>query len=253
MVAMAFSVATAVMLALVAWRGAWTRVRQPPAALALGVYGLFGEHALYFTALKLAPAAEASLIAYLWPLLVVLFAGGLRVPQLAGATMGLLGTAVLIGAGGEATTTRWIGDGVALAVAFTWSSYSVMNHRFAAVPSEAIGGTCAAVALLGLVTHLAVEPTVVPNARQIAAVVALGLGATGLAFVAWDHATKHGDLPLLGELSYLAPLLSTVVLVATGISPATWALPVACLLIVGGAVFASRPSHRHEPVAVQPE
>jgi len=245
MVAMAFSVASVVMLVLVAWQGAWARVRQPPAALALGVYGLFGEHALFFTAVRLAPPAEASLIAYLWPLLIVLFsgllpgAGGLRIRQLGGAAMGLAGTAVLIGAGGEATATRWIGDGVALAVAFTWSSYSVLNRRFAAVPSEAILGTCAAVAALGLVTHLAIEPTVVPNARQLTAVVALGLGPTGLAFVAWDHATKHGDLPLLGALSYLAPLLSTAVLVATGISPATWALPTACLLIVGGAVVAS--------------
>ena len=36
-----------------------------------------------------------------------------------------------------------------------------------------------------------------------------------------------------------------------GISQATWALPVACLPIVGGTVVASRPLHRHEPGALQ--
>jgi hypothetical protein len=34
---------------------------------------LFGYHALYFAALRLAPPAEAGLISYLWPLLIVLF------------------------------------------------------------------------------------------------------------------------------------------------------------------------------------
>ncbi|MEM6761105.1 MAG: EamA family transporter, partial [Pseudomonadota bacterium] len=47
----------------------------PPHVYAMGTLGLFGYHALYFTALRLAPAAEASLIAYLWPLLIVLFSG----------------------------------------------------------------------------------------------------------------------------------------------------------------------------------
>lgn len=250
---MAFAVATFVMAALVTQRGAWSRVRQPPSALALGVYGLFGEHALYFSAIKLTAPTEASLIAYLWPLLIVLFAGRLRARQLGGAAMGLLGTGLLIGAGGAGGPTRWLGDGLALATALTWSSYSVMNRRFSAVPSEAIIGTCVVVAALGLACHLVFEPTVLPDARQLAAVIALGIGPTGLAFVAWDYATKHGDLPLLGALSYLAPLLSTALLVATGISPPSWTLPVACLLIVGGAVVASvKPRPARSPVQSAP-
>jgi drug/metabolite transporter (DMT)-like permease len=40
---------------------------------AFGTAGLFGYHALYFSALRLAPPAEAGLIAYLWPLLIVCF------------------------------------------------------------------------------------------------------------------------------------------------------------------------------------
>jgi drug/metabolite transporter (DMT)-like permease len=42
-----------------------------------GTIGLFGYHFLYFSALRLAPAAEAGLIAYLWPLLIVLLSGEL--------------------------------------------------------------------------------------------------------------------------------------------------------------------------------
>ena len=35
---------------------------------------LFGYHALYFTAFRIAPSAETGLMAYLWPLFIVLFA-----------------------------------------------------------------------------------------------------------------------------------------------------------------------------------
>ena len=45
-------------------------LRQPVGAWATGIIGLFGYHFLYFTALRNAPAAEASMIAYLWPLLI---------------------------------------------------------------------------------------------------------------------------------------------------------------------------------------
>jgi drug/metabolite transporter (DMT)-like permease len=39
----------------------------------IGVVGLFGYHFFYFLAIKNAPAVEANLLNYLWPLLIVLF------------------------------------------------------------------------------------------------------------------------------------------------------------------------------------
>ena len=55
---------------------------QTPVVWVLGVGGLFGYHALYFASLRLAPPAEAGLVNYLWPLLIVLFSsflpGGIR-------------------------------------------------------------------------------------------------------------------------------------------------------------------------------
>src|SRR5687768_11237452 len=48
-------------------RDAVTALRQKPEVWALGIFGLFGYHALYFMALRLAPPAESGLINYLWP------------------------------------------------------------------------------------------------------------------------------------------------------------------------------------------
>src|ERR1700709_465053 len=52
---------------------AFGALKQPPVAWLVGVGGLFGYHALYFLALRFAPPAEAGLLNYLLPLLIVLF------------------------------------------------------------------------------------------------------------------------------------------------------------------------------------
>ncbi|KJK22726.1 hypothetical protein UB46_19720 [Burkholderiaceae bacterium 16] len=70
------------------------------------------------------------------------------------------------------------------------------------------------------------------------AVLLLGAGPTGIAFVAWDHGTKHGRLALLGVLSYGTPLVAALLLVWFGFAMLTWTLACAAALIVGGAALA---------------
>ena len=227
---------------------------QPPSFWLLAVTGLFAYHALYFLALRLAPAAEANLINYLWPLLIVLLSalapGGerLRPRQIGGALMGLIGTALLIGGGdaglGATTGDVW-GYLAAFSCALVWAGYSVLNRRYRTVPSEAMIGVCGAVAVLGLGAHLVFEPAaVLPRGGQWLALAAMAVGPLGLAFLTWDHGTKHGDLPLLGTLAYGAPVLSTLLLVVLGLAPGTAALAAACALVVGGAWIASRDGGR---------
>jgi drug/metabolite transporter (DMT)-like permease len=212
------------------------------------VGGLFGYHALYFAALRRAPPAEAGLIAYLWPLLIVLFSSALPGERLllrhiCGALLGFAGVIVLFyGKSGSLTLDpRYLlGDVLALGCALIWSLYSVLSRRFRDVPTSAVAGFCLATAALALVSHLAFETSVWPaNASQWLAILGLGLGPVGLAFYVWDHGVKHGDIKLLGVASYAAPVLSTLILVATGYASASLALGLACALIVGGALIAS--------------
>ena len=70
------------------------------AVWALGVGGLFGYHFLYLTALSANPPAEAALIAYLWPLLIVLFSSllpgeRLRARHVVGAIIAFGGAAFI--------------------------------------------------------------------------------------------------------------------------------------------------------------
>jgi drug/metabolite transporter (DMT)-like permease len=227
-------------------------LRQRPAVWALGIGGLFGYHALYFAALKLAPPAEAGLINYLWPLLIVLFSAALpgerlRAVHVAGALLGLAGVVVLVAGRGalEARAEYWPGYLCAFTCAFVWAGYSVLSRRFGAVPTDAVAGFCLATALLGLICHLAFERTVWPETgAQWLAILANGLGPVGAAFYLWDVGMKHGDFRLLGIGSYGIPVASTLILVAAGYAEPTASLGIACLLIAAGALVATAPGLR---------
>jgi drug/metabolite transporter (DMT)-like permease len=99
--------------------------------------------------------------------------------------------------------------------------------------------TGTATALLGLLCHLLLEDWVAPGLGAAVAVLLLGVGPVGAAFFFWDWGVKRGDLQALGALSYLSPLLSTLLLIAAGRASPSWALAAACLLIVGGAALAA--------------
>ncbi len=219
-----------------------------PAVWLVGVGGLFGYHFFYFMALRNAPAVEASLIAYLWPVLIVLFSAllpgnRLRWWHLAGAFIGLAGCILLV-TGGGAVAFRGefvIGYAAAAACALTWSGYSVLSRRFQEIPTGTVAWFCAASAVLGAVCHVAFEQTVWPQTTgEWLAVLGLGMGPVGAAFFAWDRGVKHGDIRILGVASYGAPLISTLLLIAFGKAEATWIVAIACLAIVGGALLAAR-------------
>ncbi|MUZ72644.1 EamA family transporter [Agrobacterium vitis] len=221
-------------------------LKQPAKVWVVGIAGLFGYHFLYFTALRNAPAVEAGLIAYLWPLLIVfgsaLLPGErLRWYHMAGAIAGLCGTVLIIGKNGLSFDPAYaMGYGAALLCALTWSSYSLVTRRFDAVSTDVVTGFCLATALLSLLCHLWLEVSVWPDsASQWLALAGLGLLPVGAAFYAWDYGVKNGDIQILGAASYAAPLLSTLVLLVFGFGEANLRILGACVLITGGAALAA--------------
>lgn len=224
------------------------RVRIPPQVWIIGIAGLFGYHFFYFTALRNAPAVEASLIAYLWPLFIVL--GSALMPgerlqwhHVAGAALGLAGTFLIVTRGGGLSFDSRYAFGYAMAgvCAFVWSAYSLLSRRFPAVPTSVVTWFCAATSLLSLICHFILEETVLPStAGEWLAVAGLGLMPVGLAFYAWDIGVKRGNIQVLGAASYAAPLLSTLVLIVSGFAEPSPAILVACVLITSGAVLAAK-------------
>jgi drug/metabolite transporter (DMT)-like permease len=232
--------------------GARRALRLPGIAWAVGIGGLFGYHALYFLSLRLAPPAEAGLLNYLWPLLIVLFSSLLPGERLAphhilGALLGLAGTVLLFvgNTGVQYTAVQIPGFVAAFIAAFVWAAYSVLSRKLKAVPTDAVAGFCLATALLAAMVHLAIETTIWPEtAMQWLAIVLLGLGPVGAAFYAWDIGMKHGEIRVLGAASYATPLLSTGFLIVAGYAQATATIALAALLIAGGGLIAAKDMFR---------
>jgi drug/metabolite transporter (DMT)-like permease len=223
-------------------------LRQPPMAWIVGVGGLFGYHALYFLALRFAPPAEAGLLNYLWPLLIVLFSSLLPGERLAldhiiGAVLGLGGTVLLLaGNSGEGFAPAQVpGLIAAFVAAFVWAAYSVMSRKLKSVPTDAVAGFCAVTALLAALVHELLEATVWPDsAGQWLAIAALGVGPVGAAFYAWDIGMKRGDIRVLGAASYATPLLSTAFLMLAGFAEPSPSIAIAAVLIAGGGLIAAK-------------
>jgi drug/metabolite transporter (DMT)-like permease len=251
--AVVFAVGGALMVLVAALRGRLALIRPTRASLALGLYGLFVYHALYFAALSLAPPAEASLISALWALLTVLFSGllpghRLRAAHVIGALLGFGAATLLVhdkigtgpAAGHELAGAR-LGYLLALGCAFVWSSYSVASRLLSDVPSEALAAPSLLTAVLAGLCSLAFETWAQPSGWVAwAALVGLGLGPLGAAFLLWDIGMKKGNVPLLGVLSYAALILSTALLVLLGFAEPAWTLAAACVLMVVAAVVATK-------------
>ncbi len=217
-------------------------------AWGVGVGGLFFYHFTYFAAMKLAPPMEVSLIAYLWPLLIVVLSAllpgeRLGLHHILGVLLGFAGAALVISKGNFSSLGQSLNAGhwLAFLCALIWGLYSVLSRRLAQVPTDAVAGFCLATGILALVAHAVTEPSVWPHEPgQLIAIALLGLFPVGLAFFTWDYGVKHGDIMVLGAASYLSPMFSAIVLVVSGISAFSTSLALACLLIMAGALLAAK-------------
>ena len=232
--------------------------KVPLTTLALGVYGLFGFHFLLFIALRQAPAVEANLINYLWPLGMVVLAP-LILPgttlcwsHIGAAILGFAGAAIAIL--GRSQTTVGSGDGFhvgylfALGSAFIWSTYSLGTRRVARFDTAAVGSFAVVSGILSLICHVLFEPAIGLSASDVLGIAILGVGPLGGAFFLWDAALKAGDPRRIAVFAFLTPLLSTIILVfATG-QELHFNIGIAAAMIIGAAEWGRRATKIQVPI-----
>lgn len=222
-----------------------------PRIVALGTAAIFGYHFLLFMALRLAPPVEANLINYLWPILIVLLTPlffknyPLRPRHLIGGLISFLGAALVISGGKihflsgltTAWPNAWIGYLLAFAAALGWALYSVISKKLSPFPTSLVGGFCFFSGILSFALHSSFEAKVSLQTSDWINLVFLGLGPMGIAFYSWDKALKDGDPRVIGGISYLTPLLSSLVLMILGHREISLSVLVAMALIISGAVI----------------
>ena len=216
-------------------------------SLAVGVYGLFGYHFCLFMAFRLAPPVEVNLMNYLWPLLLVLLSplffsdSHLGKKHILGIILGFSG-ALLIACNGvlAASYSHLPGYLLAALAAFIWASYSLLCKKLKDITTASIGLFCLVSGLLSLICHLVFETPYSLKITEAPILILLGVGPMGLAFFLWDKSLKQGDPRIIGSLSYLTPLLSTVLLVLFAAGNFTWVVFWAMAFIISGAVISAR-------------
>jgi drug/metabolite transporter (DMT)-like permease len=235
-------------VSLPALRSGLTPWKIPVRTVLIGVYGLFGYHFMLFLALQTAPAVEANLVNYLWPLLIVLLSPlftkslKLNLRYVLAALSGFAGAVIAItyNSSGLESSSIEIGYLFALAAAVIWATYSLATTKVAIFPTASIGLFALVSGLLALGAHFVFEPAAYISSSDWLLLVLLGAGPLGGAFYLWDAALKIGDPRRIGLLAFLTPLLSTVLLVLVSGNSLSWQLLVATALIVGGALLGPR-------------
>lgn len=220
----------------------------PVRTLLIGVYGLFGYHFMLFLALQSAPAVEANLVNYLWPLLIVLLSPiftkslSLNFRYVLAAISGFAGAVLAITSGGSgfAFSSIEVGYFFALAAAVIWATYSLATTKVPSFPTPAIGLFALVSGILAIGAHFIFEPAATISTTDWLLLLVLGVGPLGGAFYLWDAALKIGDPRRIGLLAFLTPLLSTALLVVVSGNSLSWQLLLATGLIVGGALLGPR-------------
>jgi len=130
---------------------------------------------------------------------------------------------------------------LALCAAALWALYSVLSRRWAA---DAEGGAVPLFAVAAGLALGALRPFFpAPMAWTVRPVVELGFMAllpTLVAYAFWDRAMRRGNVTLVAALSYLIPVLSTLVISRYLHVRVGWNVWLACGLIVAGAIVCER-------------
>ncbi|UXZ53375.1 DMT family transporter [Halomonas sp. 7T] len=209
---------------------------------------IFGAVSSYFVGMRLAPAAEAALITYTWPVVFVLLSQWsrlrtLRLSGVIGALIAFSGAALLLlpqalndGLGGAAN-----GYALALLAACCWALYSWLGQTAPVALTPLLPRLLLVACAIAAAASLLVEGS--PKAlssEALLAGIALGLGPYGIAMVAWDKALRLGQASIVGSLAYGVPILAAALLVVAGMSVLDWRLPCAAILVVVGCCSAGR-------------
>jgi drug/metabolite transporter (DMT)-like permease len=224
---------------------AWTKPKELFPDLATsswGILGYFGYHFFLFYSFRKAPIIEANLINYLWPMILVMLtplffkSQKLKWYHFVGAGLSLFGCLVLVrGKGAEIKLENFYGYLLALGAAISWPVYSLVKKKMRTSTVWSVGGFCLGAGILCLITHALIEPRVVLQWNDALMIFLMGIGPFGISFYAWDRALAHGDSRVIGALSYLTPVLSTLGLVIFANQTMNLNTVAAMVLIIGGA------------------
>lgn len=229
-------------------RGAWWW-----RSVVLGVLNCSAFFVLVYLAAKLLPTSVAAMIMSLSPVAIMLVAWALvherpQVRRLAGAALGVLGVAVLLG-GASGAIDGW-GVAASIAAMAMYALGSVLAKRWSGEVDDIAltGWQLTAGGLLLVPLALAIEgPPVVPDVGALLGYAYIAVLPTAVAFVAWFGALRRLPAGQVGLLGLLNPVAGTVLGLLAGELLTPWQLIGIAVILAGvllGQVRSVRRSRR---------
>lgn len=212
-------------------------------AAAMVCIGLLVSDVLFILSLRYIPAAQANLLLYLWPVMVVWLAcaiglAKLKAQHLVGIVLGLVGAITIFG--GEGAGLSWTGALLALGGGAVWAAFVVFRMWQGTNAPDALARGLALSAVVSLLLHVTLETWVWPTLGAFAAITLVGIVPLALGNLAWDHGIRKGDKLLLTTMAYATPFVSAFFLVIAGFATLTSSLIISSILIVAAGFVASR-------------
>lgn len=214
----------------------------PPRTLVVVTVGLLANNILYLLAIRRIGPAEANVISYLWPVLLVAIVARLRKErlaraQLAGIATAFVGAAFAIGPAFEAGFDETgillaFFSGLAFAIYAVIRSYGTETH-------DVVGPSMGLLAVMALGFHWAFEEWANLSAAQWLAITGIGIAPLTLSNALWDRAVRTGYTAMISGIAYLTPLASLVLLAFFGVGTVSVGIAAGGLLVVTGALAAS--------------
>jgi drug/metabolite transporter (DMT)-like permease len=240
------------------WKAVATR---PKYLLIVGVLGIVGNDIFYVLSFKYAPAVQADLIVYLWPILVLILSSVLlneevRFNHIFACLIAFSGVYLLL-ASGENTNIfdqqYFFGYFCAFMSAFLWSIYVIISRKYLKSTPELFAVYCGVGSIFSISMHFCYEITIIPSFWQGLVLAIMGVTTHSLAYYAWDFAIKKGHFKLLSILPYGNPILSVVALAIFGFAELTETVLVSTLMvfiagIIGSIRFKKRRATTKTPI-----
>lgn len=199
------------------------RSRLTTRSATVAVVGLTGTIALQYLAFATAPLVAANAVAYAWPLMVAAWAAlaadrhGSR-SSLALALVGFAGVVLIFaqrGGGSGAANLPLLGYAAALGSALAMAWYTLAVGKIAARRTDLLLAATLAGAAITIPAALAQGAPWSPLPAILLGLYT-GLGPMAAGYALWTHAMSHPSGARLAPIAYGTPLLSTLVLLASG-------------------------------------
>jgi len=248
-----FLLAGLVLAPLVAMREGldWQGLKHNAAPLLImAIVGIGGFNLALFHGLRYTSPINTSLIMAVCPALIAVFSAlltgerlGMR--QRAGLALGIIGVVVVITGGSLAVLLALSfqrGDLFILLAATCWAIYSTIPKRFiTGLPSLQV--TVGTVSLGGILLSIYANTSqadffTLPPVGVIAAIVAMGLLGSVLAYIWWNDSVRQVGASIAAMFMNLVPIFAALIGVVLG-QPVTLAQIIGAVFVVGGVWLAT--------------